>query len=204
MATAAQITANRANAQKSTGPRTAEGKAASAMNALKHGADAASLLIPGEDQALYERIVSDYTMDIRPDGALEQFQVDTLVRTDWQRRRLQRVEAKLYRQLMDEGTDRDELEVNLLRDSPTGKLLIKIWGQIAALERAHLRALSEIRRLRRERDQNDVAAIEEAISMPELPAMVQAARERRLRQNEPNSAPPPTPEVRRDNPALRL
>jgi hypothetical protein len=49
MATPAQIAANRANAQKSTGPRTAEGKAASRLNALKHGLDAESLIIPGED-----------------------------------------------------------------------------------------------------------------------------------------------------------
>jgi hypothetical protein len=35
--TEAQINANRENAQKSTGPRTAEGKAASSRNGLKHG-----------------------------------------------------------------------------------------------------------------------------------------------------------------------
>ena len=36
MATPAQITANRLNAQRSTGPRSEEGKAASRFNALKH------------------------------------------------------------------------------------------------------------------------------------------------------------------------
>ena len=51
MATAAQIAANRLNVQKSTGPRTPEGKAASSSNALKHGMDAASIVIPGEDPA---------------------------------------------------------------------------------------------------------------------------------------------------------
>jgi hypothetical protein len=35
--TEAQINANRENAKKSTGPRTAEGKAASSRNGLKHG-----------------------------------------------------------------------------------------------------------------------------------------------------------------------
>jgi hypothetical protein len=40
VATAAQIAANRANALRSTGPRTAEGKAASRRNALTHGAHA--------------------------------------------------------------------------------------------------------------------------------------------------------------------
>lgn len=37
MATEAQILANRENAKKSTGPRTEEGKARSAMNGRKHG-----------------------------------------------------------------------------------------------------------------------------------------------------------------------
>jgi len=43
MATPAQILANRANAQKSTGPRSVEGKAASRFNALKHGLDVQSV-----------------------------------------------------------------------------------------------------------------------------------------------------------------
>ena len=37
MASVAQTVANRSNAQKSTGPRTAEGKAIVAQNAVKHG-----------------------------------------------------------------------------------------------------------------------------------------------------------------------
>ena len=51
MSTLSQIEANRRNAQHSTGPRTAEGKAASSMNALKSGIDAESSVIPGEDPA---------------------------------------------------------------------------------------------------------------------------------------------------------
>jgi hypothetical protein len=64
MATAAQIAANRANSQKSTGPRTPEGKAASRFNALKHGLDAASILLPGEDPDAYDRMVADYAAPI--------------------------------------------------------------------------------------------------------------------------------------------
>src|ERR1035437_7669571 len=59
MATPAQITANRANAQKSTGPRSVEGKSASRFNALKHGIDAASIVIPGEDPADYAALAAE-------------------------------------------------------------------------------------------------------------------------------------------------
>ena len=66
MATPAQITANRANAQKSTGPRSAEGKSASRFNALKHGIDAASIVIPGEDPADYDALVAQYQREYQP------------------------------------------------------------------------------------------------------------------------------------------
>jgi hypothetical protein len=202
MATPAQIAANRANAQMSTGPRTLEGKASSSLNALKHGADSASVILPGEDPALYERIADSYYSEIAPRSVLEEYQVDTLVRADWQRRRLKRIENNLYRQLLAEGTNPDEIDVTILRDSATGKLLLKIWSQIASIDRAHHRAANEIRRLRRERAAVEADAIEEALAMPELPAMMAAARERH--RNEPNPAPKPTLDSRADNPALRL
>ena len=49
MATEAQINANRRNAQKSTGPRSLEGKAATNRNALKHGLCAEKHLLLDEE-----------------------------------------------------------------------------------------------------------------------------------------------------------
>jgi hypothetical protein len=66
MATPAQIAANRANALKSTGPRTAEGRAASRFNAIKHALDAESLVIPGEDSAEFEAFAAGYHDEFRP------------------------------------------------------------------------------------------------------------------------------------------
>jgi len=73
MATPAQITANRANAQKSTGPRTGAGKSASRFNALRHGLDAKSVIIPGEDPAEYDALAVGYRDEFRPTSPSETF-----------------------------------------------------------------------------------------------------------------------------------
>jgi len=54
MSTKAQIKANRQNAQKSTGPRTAEGKAAVSKNVVKHGLFDSEAVITGENPVDYE------------------------------------------------------------------------------------------------------------------------------------------------------
>ena len=147
MATPAQIAANRANALKSTGPRSAEGKSASRFNALKHGMDAASIVIPGEDPAEYEALAAHYLDEYHPQSPSESFHVDAMLRADWQKRRLQRVEGDLYRSIIAESSNAT-LIAALLSDSPAAKLLARVQRQIAAFERTWYRANAELRRAR--------------------------------------------------------
>jgi len=202
MATAAQIAANRANALKSTGPRTQEGKDASRFNALRHGADAESIVIPGEDPAEYERVAAGYYEEFQPQSSVEEFHVQTLIRSDWQKRRLQRVEAKLYRKLQAEGSTLEDLDVALLLESPTSKLLHKVFAQISSLDRAFYRALTDLRRTRRERERYAIGL-----------AFAHARSERERRSASADTpklasfpeAALPASEIRRDlNPTLRL
>ena len=149
MASPAQIAANRANAQQSTGPRSVEGKSASRLNALKHGIDAASVVIPGEDPAEYEALAADYRRDFRPQSPSEIFHVDTMLRADWLKRRLQLVEGDLYRTLLAE-TPGASLAAALLSESPAARLLARTQRQIAAFERTWHRANTELSRARAE------------------------------------------------------
>jgi len=58
-----KLKANRENAKKSTGPRTARGKANSRRNALKHGLFArhwSDFGVLGEDQREYEKLLNDF------------------------------------------------------------------------------------------------------------------------------------------------
>src|SRR5271168_1459704 len=95
--TPAQNAANRANAQKSTGPKTDAGRNASKMNAVKHGIFSSEVLVrskyikenPEEFAALHQRLGEDYL----PVGVAEEMLVDQLVTTFWRLRRLQQAEA---------------------------------------------------------------------------------------------------------------
>ena len=71
MATPAQILANQANAQLSTGPKTAEGKARSAKNALKNGFHTVPALKP-EDKERFLQFEADLRESVIPVGALEE------------------------------------------------------------------------------------------------------------------------------------
>src|ERR1043165_4592059 len=98
MASPAHI--NRINAQHSTGPRSVEGKAVTRFNAMKHGLDAASLVIPGEDSAELVKRAEDYYREYDPQGAVETDLVEILIRSGWFQIRYSRVEAQLYRSIL--------------------------------------------------------------------------------------------------------
>jgi hypothetical protein len=57
LTTEKQIAANRMNAQRSTGPKSSEGKAVSRLNAVTHGLTATQTLLPGEDAGEYEELL---------------------------------------------------------------------------------------------------------------------------------------------------
>jgi hypothetical protein len=156
MATSAQLHANRLNAQRSTGPRSAEGKAASRFNALKLGVEARSLVIPGEDPAELEALALEYHQRFQAAGPLELYLVDTLVQADWNRRRYTRIEAQIL-QAPPAGQDGSPL------DTITGAVAQQVFRRLAATERSYFRALKELRRAQKERmAQEEAAALEPA------------------------------------------
>ena len=126
MSTTVRTAANRANAQKSTGPRSAEGKDASRFNALKHGMDAESIIIPGENPAAWLRLAADYNRQFHPSPGSNSSPSIPSSAAHWQKRRLQRTETKIYRALIDEGPTPNDLDVAVLRDSPISKLLHRV------------------------------------------------------------------------------
>jgi hypothetical protein len=67
----------------STGPRTAEGKARSSQNALKHGLAAGILIIPGENQADFDALLAGFLSDYQPEGQTETLIVHDIAKAYW-------------------------------------------------------------------------------------------------------------------------
>ena len=66
MATDKQITANRQNAAKSTGPQSQSGKSRASRNALKHGLSAEQVVMFDEDPAVFDALRSDLFEHFQP------------------------------------------------------------------------------------------------------------------------------------------
>jgi hypothetical protein len=69
MASDKQIAANRANAKKSTGPRTAAGRAKSSRNSYRHGLSVPMQLDPQAVEALAEAIAGETAGEVRQRAA---------------------------------------------------------------------------------------------------------------------------------------
>ena len=96
MATLKQIEANRLNSQKSTGPRSEEGRRASSQNALKSGLDAESQFVLGESREEFAQLQTEWYDHHAPVNPEERLQVDTIIRSEWFLRRYFRIEAQLW------------------------------------------------------------------------------------------------------------
>ena len=96
MSSQKRIEANRANALKSTGPATPEGKAASSRNALKHGLLSREVVLAGEDPAEFEGFRQRMAADLRPVGELEETLAERVAAQWWRLKRIARAEGKLF------------------------------------------------------------------------------------------------------------
>jgi len=96
MSTAAQIAANQANAQSSTGPKSEDGKKRSSLNALKTGLTGRTVLMPGDDAKAYQDHVCRFIDEFEPATAREEELVQSLADTRWRLLRIPALETNLY------------------------------------------------------------------------------------------------------------
>jgi hypothetical protein len=153
MASAAQTAANQRNAQHSTGPRSAQGKARTAQNAFRHGLTAATLTVRDDERAAFELLRDALLEELDPQGAVETLAFQSLLHAAWSLHRYRSLEA-----LLD------------IADPNDAATLDRLGRHHSRHQRDYYRALHELRTLQTNRtlrafklDENDE---------PEVPAIV--------------------------------
>jgi hypothetical protein len=154
MISARQRAANERNAQKSTGPSTAEGRARSSRNATTHGLAAREALLECEDAQAFTQHMESFANEYRPQTEIEEFYVTQMAEAAWRLRRVRKFESAALDGSPDPSSDE------------TVDKLLKLSRYEAAIERSYYRALRELRSLYKERDNANQAAIEAYITSP--------------------------------------
>ena len=85
-----KIEANRRNASKSSGPKSAEGKEKSRRNGWKHGM-AAVVVVPEEETAAFDAARAEWAAQIKPENVAEESLVEQMAAADVRMKRCARV-----------------------------------------------------------------------------------------------------------------
>jgi len=116
-----QLAARRFNAKKCTGPRTAQGKAAARLNALKHGFFARDVVNRELDGAAraeeFKSLLDALLEEFQPQSALERLLVDEVAASCWRIRRVLRYECR------ESWVDEDAYRRNAETERPSDSLL---------------------------------------------------------------------------------
>ena len=193
-----RLAANRANARKSTGPRTTEGKARSAQNAVKHGfTGSAFAVVRFEDRDEISKLKADAVDFYQPRNSQEMFAVECIALAQADMRRLRRIEAGLFTTAFDSVVDRSGRPFTpMSADMCEGDLAVTIaqnrnyamaegfrrmvcesnvWALLiryqAHAERQYRRAIEDFERIRAHRDDSP----NEPISLTQPPETEQLA-----------------------------
>ena len=196
MATEAQTNANRENAEKSTGPRTPQGKAISSRNSLVHGMTSGKFLPPDGDPDEFFQLLDQFRGRFQPFDEAEDALVERLVAAEFKMRSVRYANAALFHihAAEDPMLERYKQEgrTNLLAwafhsDAKYSNSFSKLIRYEGCLQREFSRALRELYMMQDERRARLAeAAARNAETEPSEPAPPRLLQKLKKR-NEPNS-----------------
>jgi hypothetical protein len=154
MASAAQIDANRLNAQHSTGPKTPAGKDTASRNRTSHGLASGVLFLEGDDPALFNTLLCELVADHRPVGMTEEILVFKLAEQIWFGDRA----SRLLTQALDRNTREDNAkQVSLMLRYKT------------SADRGFHQTLNQLLKLKKERPQPEIGSVSKIELVPAAP-----------------------------------
>jgi hypothetical protein len=180
--------ANRANASKSTGPRTVRGKEKSSRNALKHGLlSQRTPVLPFEDEFEYRTLADAMMRDFAPAGVVQREVVTRIVQINWKMRRIPAIEAALlehaFRDISDEfehGKENGDYDEDAVIEPATAAKVIatqfavngdrpyerlEIYGM--RLQRSFISACRELAKLKKETQGEELPILNQLLYLKE-------------------------------------
>jgi len=183
---------NRANAQKSTGPKTPEGKARSSANSFKHGLYSREVLMDCENPARFDELRADLRREHQPVNTTEDILVDELAQHYWRLCRVRRLEIQAWTtNKIDKKKGEAQVDTERLQQFINCGMLEQLQRILTSAERSFHKALATLRQLQRDRGFVPAKQAEPA-ELPVIPADAST---------EPEPAPlviTPEPETGRD------
>jgi hypothetical protein len=142
-----QIQANRRNSQKSTGPRTVAGKAASCLNHTTSGLYAVSQIVIGERQSDFESLAAAFSARFQPDAPEQHTLVDIMIHAEWILRRLRRAETGLWDTYIEDNESVNDTTDLGRAFNCRNSTFARLQRRLDSLQRNFERANQELKRL---------------------------------------------------------
>ena len=108
MSSLRRINASRANAARSPGPTTAEGRERSSANAIRHGLLAKCVVLENESGACFDDLVAAHTERFAPADGVEFGMIEEMAAAYWRMRRAWAIENRLMEKALRNQPPGDE------------------------------------------------------------------------------------------------
>ena len=160
-----QLEANRRNARRSTGPKTAEGKERSSRNNLRHGLTGQITVLPSEDREAHDFFCNRLIECLRPENPMEEQLANSIAEDSWRLNRLTAIETNIFalgRRYENGAHERRELQCALkdaetFLDQARNFQLLSLYDQ--RINRNLQRNLKQLRELQAERREEEQARL---------------------------------------------
>jgi len=140
MSTVAQIAANQANSQLSTGPRTPAGRAVAAQNNFRHGLTGPFLILGWEKEEEFKSLELDLVSEHNPLTPTERILVRDMAQSHWLRQRAIILQNQCLNQQIPTADQPMELALYLRYQSTHNRAFYKALGELQKLRQQKTKA----------------------------------------------------------------